>query len=46
MIPASPGFLRFVSAYTAILGPVLPLALIRLGKTVAQRTSKTQTGFS
>lgn len=46
VIPASLGFLRFVFSYTAILCLVLGLALIWLGKTVAKRTPKTQTGFN
>ncbi|WP_426976196.1 hypothetical protein ACQCSU_15710 [Pseudarthrobacter sp. O4] len=45
-IPPSLGFLRFVFSYTAILCLVLGLALIWLGKTVAKRPPKTQTGFN
>ncbi len=46
VIPPELGFLRFVFSYTAILCLVLGLALIWLGKTVAKRTPRPQTGFN
>ena len=45
VIPPSLGFLRFVFNYTAILCLVLGVALIWLGKTLAERTPKTKPGF-
>lgn len=46
VIPPSLGFLRFVFSYTAILCLVLGLAVIWLGKAVAKRRPKKQTGFN
>jgi hypothetical protein len=45
VIPPELGFLRFVLNYSAVLCLVLGLALIWLGKMVAKRTPRQQTGL-